>query len=446
MKRILYTLIPVLMLFILMVLAGCKKDEAKQQEKDNPYAPRIFDKLRVFGSTQVISEGRTASFNGLSFTPAKEVKISWKVDGKEMSTDTAFKFKPTAGGEFTIKLDVTYNGETTSRSTKVLVSPSVYTFKPYTKVVLANLTEDGTAADLVWNNITHVAYQVGKVGADGTLDVSKGNVNQHADEIIARAHLNKVPVILGLSGKLSGIDGWAVYESNDFGTAISNPTSRKLLIDSVKSYIAKRRIDGVDINMTDINSVAAPDNIHAIGPFLIALKAALPASAIITVTASVNYQHWEYSDLSAATWVNIHAYEDNLHNAPDSPVGQSSSYDFMVSGAGIWTQFHLPANKLVIGIPAFGLRYDELNAAGNNASYGSYSYMTYKAIIAADPANAQKEKTNIAFGVYFNGIPLVTQKAAYIKANGFKGAYLWAADYDASGASSLIATIFNALK
>jgi len=445
MKKFIYIWVPVIMLMML-VLQGCKKDEAKKQEADNPYTPRIFDNLRKLGAPQIINEGQTAVFNGLAFSPAKQVKISWKVNDKEMSTDTAFNFKPATGGEFTIKLDVSYNGETTSRTTKVLVSPSTYTFKPYTSVVLANLTEDGTAVDLVWSNITHVDYQVGKVAADGTLDVSKGNVNQRADEIIARAHINGVPVILGLSGHLSGIDGWAVYESNDFGTAIRNPVAMKLLIDSVKSYVLKRKLDGVDINMTDINSAAAPDNIHAIGPFLTALKAALPAKAIITVTASVNYQHWEYPDLSAATWVNVHAYEDNIHIGPDAPVGQSSSYDFMVSGAGIWTQFHLPANKLVIGIPAFGLRYDALNAAGNNDSWGSYSYMTYRSIIVADPANAQKEKANIAFGVYFNGVPLVSKKAAYIKTNGFKGAYLWAADYDATGASSLMGTIYQALK
>jgi hypothetical protein len=445
MKKFIHISVPVIMLMML-VLQGCKKDEAKKQEADNPYTPRIFDNLRKLAAPQIINEGQTAVFNGLAFSPAKQVKISWKVNDKEMSTDTAFNFKPTTGGEFTIKLDVSYNGETTSRTTKVLVSPSTYTFKPYTSVVLANLTEDGTAADLVWSNITHVDYQVGKVAADGTLDVSKGNVNQRADEIIARAHINGVPVILGLSGHLSGIDGWAVYESNDFGTAIRNPIAMKLLIDSVKSYVLKRKLDGVDINMTDINGVAAPDNIHAIGPFLTALKAALPPTAIITVTASVNYQHWEYPDLSAATWVNVHAYEDNIHIGPDAPVGQSSSYDFMVSGAGIWTQFHLPANKLVIGIPAFGLRYDALNAAGNNDSWGSYSYMTYRSIIAADPANAQKEKANIGFGVYFNGIPLATKKAAYIKANGFKGAYLWAADYDATGTSSLMAVTYQALK
>jgi hypothetical protein len=446
MNKLKYTFIPALVLVILMVFAGCKKDEVKDQEAANPFFPRIFDNLKQLSAAQIINEGDTAKFDGLKFSPADKVKISWKVNGKEMSSAPAFKFSPSAGGEYTIKLDVTYNGDSTSRQTKVLVNPSTYTFKPYTKVVLANLTEDGTAADVVWGNISHLEYQVGKVAADGSLDVSKGNVNQHADEIVARAHIAGVPVIMGISGHLSGIDGWAIYESNDFGTAIRDAGSMAKLVAAVKSYIALKKLDGVDIYMTDINSGNAPLNIHAIGPFLTALKSALPASALITVTVPVNYQHWEYPDLSAASWVNVHAFEDNIHIGPDAPVGQSSSYDFMVSGAQIWTNFHLPANKLVIGMPAFGLRYNTLNAVGNNDSWGSYDYMTYKDIIAADPTNATKEKAAIAQGVYFNGIPLVTQKATYIKANGLKGAYLWAADYDATGTNSLMAAIYNTLK
>src|SRR5699024_5462787 len=125
-----------------------------------------------------------------------------------------------------------------------------------------------------------------------------------------------------------------------------------------------------------------------------ALKAALPDGSIITVTVAMNYQHWEYSDLSAATWVNVHAFEDNLHVAPGAPVGQSSSYDYMVSGVGIWEgSFHgMPADKIVIGIPAFGLRYDALDDNGNNLSWGSYSYMAYKDILAVDSTVYNKNK------------------------------------------------------
>ncbi|MBD1363201.1 glycoside hydrolase family 18 protein [Mucilaginibacter sp. ZT4R22] len=446
MKKI-YQKLSFLLVLLVALSAGCKKDVAQEQEAANPLQPRIFDILRQFSGAQVISEGDTAKFTGVEITPADKAVVSWQVNNVEVSKDKKFVFAPKAGGEFTIKLKVTYNGDSTVRSTKVLVNPTTYTFKPYTQIAMSYLTGDATAANVNFNNVTHIAYKVGLVSPEGDLDVSSGEVNQKANELVARAHIAGVPVIMGISGRLSGIDGWAIYETNDFGTAIRDAAKRAKVIAAVKAYVAAKRMDGVDILMTDINSGNAPDNIHAIGPFLTELKAALPANAIVTVTATVNYQHWEYPDLSAASWVNIHAYEDNGHIGPDAPVDQSSSYDFMVSSANIWTNFHLPASKIVVGMPAFGLRYNELNAAGNNASWGSYDYVTYKAIIAADPGAFANEVTNkLGVKTYYNGVPLISKKSLYVKASGFKGAYLWGGDYDTADANSLMLALFNGQK
>lgn len=447
MKKLIHHKDLLIMLFLIVLFAGCKKNDAAQQEKDNPIAPRIFDNGRVFSAPYIINEGDTAKFTGLQYTPADKVKISWLVDNVPTASGTSFNFKPNGGGIFAIKLVVTYNGDSTVRTAKVTVNPSTYTFKPYTNVTMAYLTSTGTAANIDWKIVTHVAYKVGLVAPDGSIDVSAGEVNNNANALVANAHINSVPILMGISGRLSGIDGWAIYNVSDFGTPLQDPTKRTAMVNSIKAYIASKKMDGVDIMMTDINGDSgAPENIHAIGPFLTELRAALPPTAIITVTASVNYQHWEYPDLSAANWVNIHDFEDNIHIGPGAPVGQSSSFDFMVSGAQIWTQFHLPANKIVIGIPAFGLRYDQLDADGNNLSWGSYSYVAYKDILAFDPTAADKEEAAMASGVYFNGVPLVTKKAEWAKSNGFKGCYLWAEDYDVEGSNSLLSAIFNAQK
>lgn len=446
MKKI-YQKLSLLLLMLVMVAAGCKKDVAKEQENANPLQPRIFDILREFAGAQVIDEGDTAKFTNIEVTPAGKADISWQVNNVEVSKDKKFNFSPKGGGEFTIKLKVTYNGDSSVRSTKVLVNPTTYTFKPYTKIAMSYLTQDASAANVNFNNVTHVTYKVGLVSQEGDLDTSPGEVGQKAKELVARAHIAGVPVIMGISGRLSGIDGWAIYETNDFGTAIRDPAKRTKLIGLVKAYVAAKRMDGVDIMMTDINSGNAPDNIHAIGPFLNELKAALPPTALVTVTATVNYQHWEYPDLSAASWVNLHAFEDNIHIGPGAPVGQSSSLQFMIEGAAIWPNFHLPASKLVVGMPAFGLRYNSLDANGNNESWGSYDYMTYKDILTADPTAFGKEFTDKSGkGVYYNGVPLITQKAQYLKNNGFKGGYLYGGDYDTQDANSLMLALFNGIK
>lgn len=426
-----------------MLFAGCKKDEvARQAEKDN-FFPRIFDNRNAFlNPSSIINEGDTARFNGLSFSPAGEVAISWTVNGKQQSTDTMFNFKPDSGGDYTVTLTATYHDQQTSRTSHVLVNPSTYTLKTYTAVTLGYLSADASAfGNMDWTSLSHVAYKSGQVIPDGTLDVSAGEQNGRINELVARAHINGVAVLLGISGRLTGIDGWALYESNDFGSVISDPVKMPALVQAIKGYLATRRMDGVDIMMTDVNSSLYADNIHAIGPFLSALRAALPSGAIITATVAANWVHWEYPDLSSADWVNVHAFEDGIHVGPGAPRGQASSYDYMVSCAGIWRDNHLPAGKLVIGIPAFGLRYDAIDDNGNNASWGSYSYVAYRDILKIDPQAPSKELVQSANGIYYNGVPLVAQKAAYLKANAFKGAYLWAYDFDSKGDSSLMAAI-----
>ncbi len=69
----------------------------------------------------------------------------------------------------------------------------------------------------------------------------------------------------------------------------------------------------------------------------------------------------------------------------------------MVQGANLWVNQHnIPANKIVLGIPAFGVRYDQLDENGNNASWGSYAYMRYNDILAEDPDAATQEYSDIA--------------------------------------------------
>jgi len=429
---------------IAFLIVGCDK---KEETYSTDFYPRIFDRTGVFTSpSQIISEGDTANFSGLLFSPAGNVDITWKVDGVEVSKDTAYAFAPTTGGEFILTLEVANAGNVTSRKSTILVNPTAYTLKPYTHVSMSYLSEGGTVANIDYNTVTHVAFKCARVLPNGMLDVMAGQTNQAADELVARSHINGIAVLLGISGRLTGLDGWALYESNDFGNAISNPTTRAVVVQNVVDYVTARRMDGVDIMMTDINSGVYSANLAAIGPFLTELKAALPAEALVTVTVGTSWQHWEYPNLTAADWINVRGFENGLTVGPGAARGQASPFDFMTAGANIWLNKGYPANKIVLGIPAFGLRYDAIDADGNNLSWASYSYLTYQQILEADSEAHNKDYINVAHGVYFNGIPLVKQKAAYIKANGFKGAYLWAGDYDVLGEKSLMGTIFNELK
>ncbi|MCD0488168.1 hypothetical protein LPB86_08000 [Pedobacter sp. MC2016-14] len=431
------------------VIAGCEKGQ--EAATDDNFHPRIIDGNGVFISPKrIIFQGTSAVYNGLTFSPKpiEKAKISWKVNGVEVSTDTTYTFTPTAGGEYQVKVEATYNGQTSTRISNVLVSPTTYTPKTYTNIAMAYLTEDATVADVDFANVTHVTYKGFRVAASGAVDFSKATLNQTGDELVARAHIAHVPVLLGISGTLSGIDGWSLYNSNEFGAVISDATKRAALVTTVAEYVINHRLDGVDVMMTDLSNdfynISAA-NAQSVGPFITALKAALPAGSLVTATVTTNYMHWEYANLAVADWVNVHAFEEGTFVGPGAPRGQASSLAYMQSCAAIWAN-KIDKSKIVIGIPAFGLRYTAIDGAGNNLSWGSYGYIKYKDILAIDPLAYNKEMINTDFGIYFNGIPLVDQKTAYIKANGYKGAYLYAGDYDVKGTNSLMAAIYKTLK
>lgn len=436
-----------ILLVSLLALMACDKERIKDPEFGAGDYPRIFDIKNAFVSPVVIlAPGQAANYTGLLYSPASKVKISWKVNGEQKSSDTTFSFTPPGPGEYTVLLDVEYGGLKSTRTTNILVPPPTYTLKPYNKVVNAYLSDAGTAKSLNYEQLTHVTFQAGRVSSNGALDLSAGETNQRMDEVVARGHIAGKAVLLGLSGRLSAIDGWAIYEANDFGQAIKDAGTRAALVTTVKNYVTAKKLDGVDVMMSDVNSGAYAGNLAAMAPFINELKAALPAGSIVTATVGAGWQHWDYPSLAAATWVNVRAFEDGIHVGPAAPRGQASSYDYMLAAAKIWVDFHLPADKLVIGIPAFGLRYNAVDANGNNEGWASYDYVAYKAILGMDPAAAGKEKVDKNFGIYYNGQPLAKKKADQIKLAGFKGAYLWAADFDSNDDKSLLKEIYNALK
>jgi hypothetical protein len=216
------------------LLTACKKDIADPTFKEGDM-PRIFQLGDNFRTSYILDEGQSAVYNGLLFSPAGKVNITWTVDGVVKSTDTAFTFTPTTGGEFKIVLTAEYGGLKSIRTSTVLVKPSSYTQVPYTKVVMGYLSPDGLPANVNWDFITHLAYQTGKVSSDGSLDITAGESNQKMDELVARGHIKGKPVLLSIAGRLSGIDGWALYASTDFGDAIRDAGKRAGLVTSIKT-------------------------------------------------------------------------------------------------------------------------------------------------------------------------------------------------------------------
>lgn len=439
-------------LFYFMVLTiasasiiGCEKDEEIKQAEGRPFFPRIFKEASLFpespDSIRVLDLNASYTFSGLGYSPADRVKIAWKVNGAEVSNDTSYTFVGAEPGEFRVTLEASYEGDTTRRYRDFFVLPAAdatYQPKPANRVVLSYLSENTGhrgIADIDYNKVSHVAYKLATVSASGGVSYAAGDQFRRIDHLVGKAHLNGVPVLLGISGTLSA-DGWAVNNNYNFGNAIVNPITRAALVQSIKNYITLRKLDGVDVMMTDVSGAAAnvTNNMVAVGTFLNDLRVALGAASIITATVTADYTHTRYpaNSLAAADWLNVHAFEDGLHVGPDKPLGQPSSLDYLIASAEIWKAKY-DVSKLVIGVSTLGIRYNALLPNGNNATWTSYDYIPYKDILYNVPTAFDKEYAAISQGVYFNGVPLVVQKAQYLKQNNYLGVYLWYADGDMPG-------------
>lgn len=447
-------------LFSLILFIGCKKDDAASQEEDNVFSPRIIggDVPSIFpnpNTTQVLDVGEKVDFSQVQFSPTGKTTVVWKVDDVQVATGEKYIFTAAAVGDHRIKVEVSYNGTTVSRYKDVFVlagAGATFTPKTFTKVTMSYLGENGDISAMNWSNVTHVTFKAGTVNAAGILDLSRGETGRKTQEIATKAHLNGVYALLGISATLSA-NGWNVYDSNTFGTALKNPVQRATMVQDIKKYLNDRSLDGVDVLMADVgNTVEATTtaNMAATILFINELRAALGPAKIITLTVPVNYTHSNYTaaNLVNVDWVNVRAFESGLNTGVGRPLGNPSGYQYMVASAEIW-KAKIPLSKLVIGIPAMGLRYTAVDANGNNLNFTSFNYIPYKDILALSATAFDKEKLDLTpapLAIYYNGVPLVTQKAQYIKANNYLGAYLWQGDFDVNGPNSLTLAISNALK
>lgn len=105
--------------------SGCKKDDVQDQEDASILYPRIFGDNILFpvpAITSVITVGQTKVFSGLTYSPADQVAVTWKVNDAVVATSKDYTFTGTTKGLFTISVEATYNNMKTSRTCKVQVN------------------------------------------------------------------------------------------------------------------------------------------------------------------------------------------------------------------------------------------------------------------------------------------------------------------------------------
>ena len=119
-------------------------------------------------------------------------------------------------------------------------------------------------------------------------------------------------------------------------------------------------------------------------------------------------------------WLNIMAYDGGSPHA---------NYDWSINSINLWKARGLPASKAVLGIPF----------------YSRPGYFTYSALVALDPANANRDCTTAGGAQQcYNGIPTVKRKTQWALANA-GGVMNWELSQDTSGSTSLVSAMYDTI-
>jgi GH18 family chitinase len=108
-------------------------------------------------------------------------------------------------------------------------------------------------------------------------------------------------------------------------------------------------------------------------------------------------------------FVNIMAYDGTGPWNPKAP-GQHSSLEFAKDNVAYWLKRGLPKSKAVLGVPFYGY--------GFGAAFRKRDY-PYAAIVADFPGAENADEAGDT--IYYNGLPTIRAKAAYVKEQGLGG-------------------------
>jgi GH18 family chitinase len=272
------------------------------------------------------------------------------------------------------------------------------------------------SATLNFAQLTHVNYAFVTVG-NGT-----GGLNAPNDgllrNLVAAAHAKGAKVLISIGGGGGNND-------THFRSISANPAYRTAFINNCDALLVKYDLDGIDIDWEYPSEAPDPSckNFTALMTELAAkmhAKNKLVTAAVVGGSVGTFGYAIETAVFEAVDFLNIMAY--------DHAAVPHSGYDKSLVDLNFWKKRGLPKDKLVLGVPFYG----------RNAAYGA---MSYKAIVAADPAAANRDEYN---GYYYNGVPTM-QKKTKLAADSGGGIMFWESSLDTKSApTSLLNAIYNA--
>lgn len=281
---------------------------------------------------------------------------------------------------------------------------------------------------LQYDVLTHIVYAFAIPNPDGTLKPLDNP--ELARRLIQDAHHNQASVLLA-------VGGWSYNDvplEAAFMEATSNEEKLRRFGDQILEMCDAYGFDGIDMdwehpridgdssNRYEALMLYLAERLHADGKLL--------TSAVIsgaTADGNIYYDAAAHTDkvLHAVDWIHVMAYDGGDGE-------RHSSYEFAVNCGSYWKDSrHLPASKIVLGVPF----------------YARPSWAAYSDILSADPNAWNSDISNYnGIEAHYNGIPTIRKKTRHAMDN-LGGIMIWEITQDtADKEKSLLHAIGKAIK
>ena len=237
-------------------------------------------------------------------------------------------------------------------------------------------------------------------------------------KIVKKCHDNDVKAILSLGGgSISSTNYNKIMRGNPAGIESFN----KQIIDFCQKY----EFDGVDVDFEFIASSPAWEYFE---DWMAALRKQCKKNNLLLTAAVATWYSDNMSDkvLQDFDYVMVMAYDN------DGDRENHSKYEYAVSEMQHYEKRGIKKDKLILGVPFYGYRYNSSGAMDWNSG------LSYRNILKNDSSAKNSDYSN---GYAYNGRETIRKKAELSKKYG--GIMIWELSQDADGNESLLKVIKN---
>lgn len=414
MKRAFYTLLALLPVLLL----SCGKEAGAAQGS--------LDDIVFNGPETIHLRAGEAVDLSLEIPSGLDVTCSWVYDKKVLSTDTWLR----------LQLDVPQEGTLTvvirdARKQSRTIERSVIVTRTTDTKVIGYLPQYKSLPDIPWNKLTHLHLCFAKVGRDGSLD--DAGIRSRFAGLSDKARPYGVRLVLSLGG------GGGTDEQEAITAAMLDETARARMVDAAVRTVRDLSLDGVDLDYEGWEWGAATANAarrDAVRDVLKRLRAALGEDAVVSAALAINplENGWFTSEMAALTdYVGLMAYDKTGTWSVEA--GPHAPYDYFTSASETALRMGFPKEKVVPGIPFYGRIFP-----GGKPS--ASSILSYVDILKTYPGAESKDAVESEH-LWYDGLPMVTRKAQYVKDQKLGGVMVWEITQDSADPAKSLLTAIN---